>query len=346
MNPNFWGRAFLGLACGAILVGVVRWRMREGPSAVGGRVEIVDGQPLPSPATPRVDISRADAAMEIARLEAKVKDLEAKLAVDPRKQRGVQLAKALGAAAKAGWDSEEAIKADAALADFLAGLARDAEVDEFEFALNPARDALFAAFLEGFGLPLDESQAARLAELLKLEGDRWALRLEERKNQTLIERLASVYNDAADLEPRAAAILTADQSAALAYRFQIRYHSRNPQPWADHNNALGPREAPHRQLVAEDKTSNCYWYWYHDFLAPGSPDSELVKFYADWYQRELLGLEKPADLSGDKTVPPAYRAKQAALQAEVQKKMLEDARFGEDDKKRIREWGRLYDPRE
>ncbi len=344
MSPVFWGRAFIGLVCGAILFGAIKWRLREGPEPIADPV-ILGGPGGPEPSVrSALDTSRADSAVEIARLEAKVRELEGKLAKDPRKERAAHLARALGEAAKAGWDTDAAKKADAALADFLAGLARDAGVEAFEFALNPARDALLASFLEGFGLPMDASQAAKLAELLQLEGERWDLRLDERKEQTLIERLASVYRDAADFEPRAAAILTAAQLAAVSYRFKIRFHSRNPQPWADRNNVLGPREAPHRQLYTEEKNWNCYRYWYHDFLPPGSPDSEVVSFYADWYQREMMGLEKPGDLSGDSTVPPAYRAKQAGLQAEVQKKMLEDARLDEETKKKVREWGRLYDP--
>ena len=343
MNPTFLARAFMGLVAGAFLVGVVKWAYRDGTVDSNPIV-----QPVPlgylRPAPPMIDVARADAAMEIARLEDRVKELETKLAEDPRRTRGRDLARALGAAARAGWTTDEAKKADAELVDFLAGLARDAGVDAFEFALNPERDALFAGFLAGFGLPLDEAQAAQISALLDFEAKRWAEWLELRKSQTTIERLGAVYAEAADFEARVAAILTEDQLTALSHRFENRYRSRNPRPWADRNNVLGPREAPKRQLYGSFAGDDCYNHWRHEFLEGDGGSWEAVKFYAEWYEREMLGLEKPADLSGDKTVPPGWRAKQVKVQADVQKKMLEDARFGEGEKKKIREWERLYDP--
>jgi len=348
MNADATGKFLIGALCGAVLVGALWMRER---AEKGGVQQVPRTLPQPEWYEPLAP-ERTKAAVDIARVENDIAAAEKELAKplpdrpDPaaeRLKRGRALARALGEAVRGGWDSDAARKAEQAVLDFLDELRRDSAVDADEFIVSPERDALLLDFLEGLGLALTDDQRKMFDDLLARERLVWAERLEKREGESSIEQLAATYARAAEAETALGTLLDADQKAAWTHRFMIRARSRNIPPFRDRNMALGPRELRDRTIVDPQNAADLAWAWKNDLLG-ADRDPKPLESYAREYLRQMTAVEVPKDLSGTTSIPSSYRAAQLAAQAAVQKMMLADRAFTDEDLARIREWSKAYDP--
>ncbi|MBI2919607.1 MAG: hypothetical protein HYY18_00820 [Planctomycetes bacterium] len=341
------GRAFAGFLLGCVLLGALWTALR--PKRTENGLE-----PISSPTlSDRMKVAppgleRLQKAMMLAELQQSSDHVEGLLAAagseTPEvRERGAALARAFGAAARAGWDTPECAAAEQALADWLAALRRESGTDAAEFACSPARDALIPAFLEAFGAPLDADQQRAFDALIDLEARRWESHLQARAETTPLGRIAASFALASEFESAAAVLLSPDQEAALSHRYQVRSRSRNIKPFRDRNHVLGPREPSGRALSPPGNALQLAATWGRDFLDEGRDGSRLLQVYAQEYVRQMTAVEAPADLDGSVSVPASYRAAQAREQAEIQRMMLEDKQLTDDERARLREWTRLYD---
>ncbi|MBI2919916.1 MAG: hypothetical protein HYY18_02395 [Planctomycetes bacterium] len=205
-----------------------------------------------------------------------------------------------------------------------------------EMLCHPDRDRMAAAFLDGRGLPLSPDQRHRLDELLMFEEASWRDLLSARRKQTPLERAAASLELAAKEEDWLNSILSVEQQTALAACVEgdrpedsVVVVGRRRGGWGETFDA-----------ASETAGGGLSEAWGSEILGMAGQGVRFRDF-ADEYAGEIAALGCASD-DGSGNIPLAWRKRQAAIQAALQKKMLADERWDEEERAAIRRWQTGY----
>lgn len=249
---------------------------------------------------------------------------------------GTELALQFGnALCEEGLRGEKTEAARKALLLHLSGLLEGG--DAFEGLLLPERDLLVIAFLEGFGRPLGAAQLEDLRKLIAEERAYLDLIRREPPDVPWIERARLFTSQACEWDRRLDSILDPEQKAALR---------------SGDGGLFDYKDVP---LVRSDPKTNCERVnfskdptgerlarkWCRDLLGPDQNESRF-RTYATEYARLMLEIGVPYS-DNEARASLAYRKRQLEIHASVQKMMLEDRRFSEEELAKIRGWSEMYE---
>ncbi|MCC6741070.1 MAG: hypothetical protein IT452_18665 [Planctomycetia bacterium] len=315
-----------GFLAGAALVAVAVASAGKRPA------EAPAPEPAAAEAAPRF---RPDDPVEMEGLRAQIRLAEERLAVEdaiaarataPGGRAGAAVA-ALAAALKGGASAEDAGKAAKLVAHLLNRLRYEHQLADEEVLIAPLRDRLVPEFLAAMGFPLSEEQRKLFDDLIAFEEQSWKERLEVRRSETPLQRIAAALALAERADDRLLALLTPQQSSTLL----AQPLGKTP---AENVCMIGRRWVPPGRVFdarADKAKETVYTRWAEDTGIAG------VRFekYAEQYVSGLRDLgPEPRDASGGASV--IWRRRQAVLLAQIQKAMLADGEFSEEDCGRIR----------
>ncbi|MBI2919918.1 MAG: hypothetical protein HYY18_02410 [Planctomycetes bacterium] len=213
----------------------------------------------------------------------------------------------------------------------------DGEGDSFEALLCAERDLLVVYFFHGFGLPLSADQIDRMMKLIAEERQSLNRIRKNPPDVPWVERARFFTEQACEWDRRLESILNGEQLAAL------RAHEGGIFDYRD------------VVLVRSDPSTNCERVnfrqdpsgerlsrkWASDIFGQAQDDPRL-RTYATEYARLMLEIGVP-DYGKEGRTSLSYRLRQLEIHASVQKMMLEDRRFTEDEMAKIRAWDELYE---
>ena len=233
---------------------------------------------------------------------------------------------------------EEGLGGDGAAAEgaFLADMELKAN-DPFEALLDPKRDSFLNSFFQGFELPLNAAQTEQLHKLVSEECAYLDQVCSKPPDVPWIERARMFTAQACEWDRRLESILDASQLAALrAHEGGILDYKSNVLARSD------PKTNCERVNFREDPTGERLGQkWAADIFGPGRDDPRL-RVYATEYARQMLEIGVP-DYETEGRASLAYRLRQLEIHASIQKMMLEDDRFSEEELSQIRAWHELYE---
>lgn len=270
-------------------------------------------------------------------LRAQIKLAEERLAVEdaiaarasvPGGRSGAAVA-ALAAALKGGASAEEAGKAAKLVAHLLNRLRFEHQLADEEVLIVPLRDRMVPEFLAAMGFAMTEAQRKTFDDLMAFEEQAWKDRLEARRSETPLQRIAAALEIAERQDDRLQALLTPQQNATLLAQPLGKTPAENVcmigRRWVPPGRAFDPRRDNAVDVLAQS--------WGED---TGIAGVRLEK-HAEQYASNLRDLgPEPIDASGGASI--IWRRRQAAMQAQVQRAMLADPQYSEEDKAKIRKW--------
>ncbi|KAF0240856.1 MAG: hypothetical protein FD180_4734, partial [Planctomycetota bacterium] len=270
-------------------------------------------------------------------LRARIKEAEGRLAIEdaiaarasvPGGRAGAAAA-ALAEAMKGKGGPEAAGKAAKLVAHLLNRLRFEHQLADEELLIAPLRDRMLPDFLAAMGFPMSDEARQRFDELMAFEEQAWKDRLEARGAETPLQRIAAALELAEREDDRLQALLTPQQlSTILSQPLGKRD--------ADNVCMIGRRWVPPGRPFnarADNAKETLYSLWGADTGIAG------VRFekYSEDYASKLRDLgPEPLDASGGASI--TWRRRQAVMQAQVQKAMLADPEFSEEDRGKIRKW--------
>ncbi len=312
-----------------------------GAALAAAAVAVAAKQRVPATAEPApgeaVPVEKLEDPLVIEGLRAQIKLAEERLAVEdaiaarasvPGGRSGAAVA-ALAAALKGGASAEEAGKAAKLVAHLLNRLRYENQLADEEVLIVPLRDRMVPEFLAAMGFAMSDAQRKAFDELMQFEEQAWKERLEARKSETPLQRIAAALEIAEREDDRLQAILTPQQNATLLAQPMGKTPAENVcmigRRWVPPGRAFDPR--------ADNASHELFQRWGEDTGIAG------VRFekHAEQYASNLRDLgPEPIDSSGGASI--IWRRRQAAMQAQVQKAMLADPQFSEEDRGKIRKW--------
>ena len=208
--------------------------------------------------------------------------------------------------------------------------------DPFEYLLVPERDRLVPHFLEGFGLPLNATQVDQLHGLVEEERLYWDKIHREPPGESWIDRSRLYTAQACEWDRRLEGILDAAQVTAVRFR-ECGLTGLKQVVLTRYDPRTSNRADFRKDLTGESLARN----WVADIFWHAEPDSRMP-IYAREYIHLMLEIGVP-DYEVDGRASLAYRLRQLEIQASLQKMMLEDLRFTEEELTQIRIWHELYE---
>ena len=293
--------------------------------------------PVPESAAPVEPAPKPDDPKVLEGLRARIKEAEDRLAVEdaiaarasvPGGRAGAAAA-ALAEAMKGKGGPEAAGKAAKLVAHLLNRLRFEHQLADEELLIAPLRDRMLPDFLAAMGFAMSDEQRNQFDALLAFEEQAWKERLEARKSETPLQRIAAALELAEREDDRLQSLLTPQQLSTLL----AQPLGKRP---ADNVCMIGRRWVPPGRPFdarAGNAKETLYSLWGAETGIAG------VRFenFAEDYANKLRDLgPEPIDASGGASI--IWRRRQSVLQAQVQKAMLADPEFSDEDRGKIRKW--------
>lgn len=318
-------RGMAGFVAGAALAAV----------AVG--VAAKSRAPVAEAAAPVEAAPKPEYPQVLEGLRARIKEAEGRLAVEdaiaarasvPGGRAGAAAA-ALAEAMKGKGGPEAAGKAAKLVAHLLNRLRFEHQLADEELLIAPLRDRMLPDFLAAMGFAMSDEQRKFFDALLASEEQTWKERLEARKSETPLQRIAAALEIAERQDDRLQALLTPQQLSTVLSQPLGKRPADNVcmigRRWVPPGRPFDPR--------ADNAKETLYSLWGAETGIAG------VRFelFAEDYVSKLRDLgPEPIDSAGGASV--TWRRRQAAMQAQVQKSMLAHPEFSEEDRGKIRKW--------
>jgi hypothetical protein len=284
-------------------------------------------EPAPKPEDPKV----------LEGLRARIKEAEDRLAVEvaiaaranvPGGRAGAAAA-ALAEALKGKGGPEAAGKAAKLVAHLLNRLRFEHQLSDEELLIAPLRDRMVPDLLAAMGYPMSDEQRKQFDALLAFEEQAWKDRLEARGSETPLQRVAAALELAEREDDRLQALLTPQQLSTLLAQPLGKRPADNVcmvgRRWVPPGRPFDPR--------ADNAKETLYSLWGAETGIAGVRFENFAEDYAS--KMRDLGPE-PIDSSGGASI--IWRRRQAVMQAQIQKAMLANPEFSEEDRAKIRKW--------
>ncbi len=318
-------RAIAGFVAGAALAAAAVAVAAKRPAPPPADAPPAEAAPVVKPDDPVV-MEGLRAQIKLAEERLAVEDAIAARATTSGGRAGAAVA-ALAAALKGGASAEDAGKAAKLVAHLLNRLRFEYQLADEELLAMPLRDRMVPEFLAAMGFAMTDGQRKAFDDLMTYEEQAWKERLEARKAETPLQRIAAALEVAEREDDRLQALLTPQQNATLLAQPLGKNASENVcmigRRWVPPGRAFDPRAGNAKETL--------YQRWGEDTGIAG------VRFekYAEQYATGLRDLgPEPIDSAGGASI--IWRRRQAVMQAQVQKAMLADPEFSEEDRGRIR----------
>ena len=317
-------RAMAGFLAGAALAAAAVGVAAKTRAPV---VQAAPVEPAPKPEDPKL----------LEGLRAQIHEAEGRLAIEDAIAEGASVpggraaaaAAALAEALKGKGGPEAAGKAAKLVAHLLNRLRFEHQLADEELLIAPLRDRMLPDLLAAMGFAMSDDQRKQFDALLAFEEQAWKDRLEARGAETPLQRIAAALELAEREDDRLQAMLTAQQMSTLL----AQPLGKRP---ADNVCMIGRRWVPPGRPFdprAEKAKETLYSLWGAETGIAG------VRFenFAEDYATKLRDLgPEPVDTSGGASI--IWRRRQSAMQAQIQKAMLADPEFTDEDRGRIRKW--------
>lgn len=293
--------------------------------------------PAPESAAPVETAPKPEDPKVMEGLRARIKEAEGRLAVEdaiaarasvPGGRAGAAAA-ALAEAMKGKGGPEAAGKAAKLVAHLLNRLRLEHQLTDEELLIAPLRDRMVPDFLAAMGFPMSDEQRQQFEALMALEEQAWKDRLEARHAETPLQRVAAALELAEREDDRLQALLSPQQLSTIL----SQPLGKRP---ADNVCMIGRRWVPPGRPFdarADRAKETLYSLWGAETGIAGV----RLDRYAEDYTSRLRDLgPEPIDAAGGASI--VWRRRQAVMQAQVQKAMLSDPEFSDEDRVKIRRW--------